>query len=410
MKPEEIAEAKEAFSVTMSNVLTSQPFFASIFYSQNMSINWTDTLPSGAANKTAAVDGKNLFYNPKFFLKLTPPERLFLTCHEVMHIVLLHCQRSKHYADLGCGPDMKPFNGTKANHAQDYIINRMLCDDNIGKMPMGGLYHPDITADDIWDEVYCEIDDPPEDDNQGGGGEGQGFDQHLDAEQPDTGADQTQMQAAIQQAAQAAKAQGKLPGSLGKLVDALLDPKISWEDELAKEMQLNGANADVTWAKPNRRRMVTSNIIMPAKAGHTCGDIACIIDTSGSISNKEAGSFLGEIKSICENMCPENIYLLWTDADVAHVDELSDPLEIDDIIEMYTGDGAKPLPGGGGTDMPAGFAYLNDYGIKPTSCVVFTDGYTPFGDAQSYPVIWAMTTESMVGKPDHGKSIYCDIN
>lgn len=384
----------EAMAIAESNLLASHPFFASLLYNVMTVVPTQDK-----ACPTAATDGKTIWINTNYIAKLTLLEVVFLYCHEITHAMLLHCPRGKQYGDIGFGPDMKPWNRKKWNHATDYVINAMLTEAAVGKMPLGGLINPQITGDMIADEVYKIIPDPDPDDESG-------FDDHLDGDAL-TDADATAMDVAVRQAANVAKATGKLPGSLGGMIERILNPTVDWRDVLMQEFSRAAADNEMDYNRPERRRLVMSNppVILPSLAGTTCGTVVFVIDTSGSISNTEAGKMLGEAAAICSNFSPEEVYVLWTDTKVAHVDHIEDECEMDAVVERCR---TKPLPGGGGTNMPAAFDYIRDWGIEPDTCIVFTDGYTPFGEAQPYPVVWGITTESIKDVP-HGTHVYVPV-
>lgn len=394
----DITAPTEAMSITESHLLANQPFFASLLFNKLKVIATKDK-----RCPTAATDGKTMWINLDFFGKLSNPERVFLYCHEIAHAMFLHMQRGKNYADMMLGPDGKPFNQKKFNHAADYVINALLTESSIGKMPIGGLINPQITGADLVDEVYKRIPDPEDDDNGG-------FDDHIDPTGSLTDGDVADMEVAVKQAAAAAKSMGKLPGGLADLIDVLLNPKTDWRQYLLQEFCAAAADSEANWKKPNRRRLLMGNptVILPTRAGTSCGTVVAVIDTSGSISNHEAGTFLAEVASICGNFNPEEIYLLWTDTKVAHVDHLEDTQEIDAIIERCR---TNRLPGGGGTDMPVAFDYLNQWGIVPDTCIVFTDGHTPFGKEQPYRVVWGITSEDIVNKGvPHGGAVHVTID
>jgi predicted metal-dependent peptidase len=50
---------------------------------------------------------------------------------------------------------------------------------------------------------------------------------------------------------------------------------------------------------------------------------------------------------------------------------------------------------GGGTDMEAGFKYIETEGIDPEVFVCLTDGYTDFNpdNAPDYPVVWCISSD-----------------
>ena len=61
---------------------------------------------------------------------------------------------------------------------------------------------------------------------------------------------------------------------------------------------------------------------------------------------------------------------------------------------------------GGGTHMPAGFDYCANEGIDPDVFVCLTDGYTDFGDAPSYPVVWCISSD--VEAP-YGENVHFEL-
>ena len=70
---------------------------------------------------TAAVDGRNLYYNTQFFNAMSNKEIEFVIAHEILHCVFDHMQARG---------DRKPM---LYNAAADYNINMTLVEQNIGK-------------------------------------------------------------------------------------------------------------------------------------------------------------------------------------------------------------------------------------------------------------------------------------
>ena len=390
-----MSKNSEATNMAMSALLTSHPFFASLIYS-TMKLKEVTTPEHGT---TAATDGQTIWVYLPWWEKLTVPEMVFVLAHEVCHGMWLHMGRGKVYKDRGTGPNGKKWIHKTYNIAADYVINATLCESSVGTMPTMGLKDKRFTSKSQADQVYIDIYEEEEEKGgdgaqSNGDGEGHGgFDQHVDPEEAPTAADEANMETAIKQAAQTAKAQGKLPDTMKDMIDDLLNPVVPWQDHLRRDMTMAFGKDDISWNKPNRRRLVPlvgPAIIMPSSVGSTCGTIVTILDISGSISNHEHVVMLTEIKAICDEHRPERLLILWTNSGVVHVDDLEEPEMIDDVIQACK-DGNRPS--GGGTDMTDGFRYVHEWGIEPTTCVVFTDGYTPFGSSQPFSVIWAMTTD-----------------
>lgn len=386
----------KALTEAISNLINTQPFFATLLFDV-MGLKEDDSL-----GHIAAADGKNVIINPAEFNKLSLKQRVFVLGHEIMHNVFKHVQRSKAYRERGFGPDLKPFSWMKMNYAQDYVINALLHDAKLGEMPIGCLSHPDIKADDLVDDVYCKIPDPPE---KGGSGDGDGskghggFDEHHDPDPNAQTPSEAEMKRAMKSAANAAKAQGKLPGSLARLVDEFVEGTVDWKEQLQNTILQMTGHDQASWSKVNRRKLVLPpHMIYPGAVGSRTGPIAVVIDTSGSISDKELSVFAGELSLILEDTKPENVHVLWTDAKVHRIDELDDPTDVANIT--------KDIPGGGGTDMPVAYKSIQDIEDDISYVIFFTDGYTGYGDEPEWPVIWCMTTDQ---KAPYGVNIQVEV-
>lgn len=368
---------------TISHLMSMQPFFA-VYLFDLMTIVEDNTLPY-----IAATDGASIFVNPGQFNPLPLSERVFIVCHEILHGIYQHMPRIYGYEDRGFGPDLKPFQPEKYNIAADYVINDVLVNANIGKCPSFAYHDLNYGKDWLVDDVYSALPDQPKDKKRQGDG-------HFrpSKKQPT----KSDVQRAVAAARSAAKAMDKMPGTLEQLVGDIIEPALNWKALLRSMVTASSGTDQSTWAKPNRRRLaVAPHIYMPGTTGFSLGGVAIVVDTSGSISNEEFTQFMSEVASILSECTPEWCKVLWTDAQVAGVDEVDD---VNDIPNLK----AK---GGGGTDMSAAFTYMNENGISPEICVVLTDGYTPWGDAQPYRVVWGITTENK--KADHGESIHINV-
>lgn len=383
----------------MSYLIAQQPFFA-VYLLDQMQIKEDPNLPF-----PAATDGVTIYIEPQNFAKWTIKERAFVIAHEIMHGIMQHMGRGKAFRDRGLGPDMKPFNSMKYNHAADYIINDLLSKANVGEPPVGILFHPKFTQDDMVEEVYVKLPDPPQSkdpnapgDGSATGGKGQGHDQHMAP--PANAPTSAETKRALKAAANAAKVQGNMPGNLERLVEELVEPKQNWKELLRTAISNSLGKDEPTWNKPNRRKLAMSpGVYLPGTTGYCAGDVAAVIDTSGSVSAEELQLFMSEVAGILQDGKPERCKVFWTDSKVAGVDEVEEPYELTTL---------KPK-GGGGTDMEAAFPVVQeefDYSDNITT-VVLTDGYTDFNSApEGMTVIWVTT-----GKTDipYGKVIHMDV-
>jgi predicted metal-dependent peptidase len=116
--------------------------------------------------------------------------------------------------------------------------------------------------------------------------------------------------------------------------------------------------------------------------------LVVVFDTSGSCFNsQEQVAFVSELASILDLVKPEKVVVLYVDTGVVGDQEFSDgQFAVADI----------DVRGGGGTDLEVAYDWIEKNGHADTQAVIFfTDGYTDFSNAPSYPVLWVMTTEEL---------------
>ena len=361
-------------SDAISALMVQQPFYAVLLFDM---LEVVETDAADPSIQTAATDGAKIYVNPAYFKTISVQERIGVIAHEITHVVLRHCERTKGYIDLGVGPDLKPFNPRKMNHAQDYIINQMLTDAGL-KLPLGALFNPQITADDICDEVYLKIPDPPEDEDN--------FDQHIPGDQANT-PDKATVQRALKMAASAATQQGLMPAGLQRLVDDVCEPQIKWTDYVKRSLVTMSGHDEQSYVKPNRRRLANApHIYWPGRIGSRAGIGGICVDTSGSTSDEMQTKFFAEIHGVLQDCMPEKVHVGFVDAALhGGFHEIED---VNDLLDLR----GKVL-GGGGTDLPVFWAEAEKEGIEMDWMIILTDGYTPFGDDPGIPTIWCMTTD-----------------
>jgi len=320
--------------------------------------------------KTAATNGKNIRYNPHFIDSLNDEERKFLVAHECLHPMLEHTFRRGER------------NHRVWNQAADYVINKLLDDEKIGKMPQGGLLDNNIhnAGGGTTEGIYNIL---PQPDDDGNNGHGDPLDDCNDG--GDTPADKAQQEAEwkvrVAQAAQAAKMMGKLSANLARLVDEVLQPKVDWRDVLRRFIE-KCKDDTRSFARPNRR-FLSQGLYLPTASGERLGEIAFAIDCSGSIGQAELNQFAAEIRAVKEEGNPSAIHAVYFDSEVCHYDRFGR----DDELQFAP-------HGGGGTDFAPVFEYMAEHGIEPVACVFLTDlCCSDFGDQPDYPVLWVSTDE-----------------
>ena len=350
-----IAKAKTA-------LILEHPFVGSV--ALNMPMKVDNNVP------TAATDGKRVLFNEDFCKELDDEELKFLVAHECMHPMLEHNFRRGERDRY------------KWNQAADYVINKLLTDEGIGKMPKQGLLDENIyqAGGGTSDGIYNNLPDTPED-QQGNGGQGQPLDSCEDGQgsPAEVAQQQAEWKVKVAQAAQSAKMMGKLSAGLERLVAEILTPKVDWRDVLQRFV-VKCRSDQRSWARPNRR-FLSQGLYLPSVSGETLGEIAFAVDCSGSIGQDEINQFASEITTVWQDQRPTKVHVIYFDSEVSHYDEFDRDNE--PVIKPH---------GGGGTAFSPVFRYMEEHGINPVACIFLTDlCCNDFGDEPDYPVLWVST-------------------
>jgi hypothetical protein len=195
---------------------------------------------------------------------------------------------------------------------------------------------------------------------------------------------EVQWQQRLAGAAQQAMQAGKMGGSMARLVDHLLQPRLPWRMMLARYMTAM-ARDDFTYMRPSRRE---GDAILPSLKSSQV-EIVVAVDTSGSIRANEMDEFLSEVSALKGQM-RARVTLLACDTNLSDGapwifepwEEFSCPAEIQ---------------GGGGTDFRPVFKWLEEQGQRPELLVYFTDAQGQFPQYEpNYQVIWLVKGKETV--------------
>lgn len=327
---------------------------------------------------TAATDGRRILYNPSFFAGMSRDEAVAVIAHEVLHVAFKHPSR------------MGDRNPSKANVAMDLAINSILDAEGF-KLPACGLMpgkppFKNVPADKSWEWYYDMLPEPPKD----GGGKGDDPGGMGGVQRPGDGSEAARAQAEaeanemIAGAVATAKGRGQIPGSLGRLVEEALTPKVDWKEvlrEFVSRSVRSSTPSDYSWARPNRR-FVAAGLYLPGAVSHALGDVVAVVDTSGSIGPKQLSRFAAELSGIIESHPGTNLTIIYHDHAVQHVQHWSSqdgPLD----------HASLEAKGGGGTSHVPPFKYIEESCERPTCVVCLTDLMSEFPPAPAYPVLWA---------------------
>ncbi|GIV03822.1 MAG: hydrolase [Fimbriimonadales bacterium] len=383
-----MATASQKMIKARANLVMSHPFFGTLALRLKM--------VEDPSIETASCDGTSLRYNPKFVDKLPLSKVQGLIAHEVMHPAFLHHTRRG-------SRDKK-----KWNIACDYAINTILHNAKID-LPNGGYLNPaysGMTAE----HIYTLLPDDPDDGNGNGQGQGQGGNdpggdggvddspnsQNGGGSQSQQNHEEAEWKVAVAQAAHAAKQTGHLPGDIERMLEELFEPVLPWRSILRRFMT-EKRNDDFSWRRGNRR-FITQGLYLPSRlSDDAMGEIVVVIDTSGSISQKELTQFGNEVKGIVDEVRPSKVRVIYCDSRIAHIDEFGP----DDDLQFAA-------RGGGGTDFRPPFRWLEEHQIVPRALVYLTDGYGPFPEQEpDFPTLWCINNHDVT--PPYGEHLILEV-
>ncbi len=340
--------------------------------------------------ETAATDARKLYYNRDYIDALDVEETQFVLAKQALHCALSHFarrrRRVKRRWELAC----------------DYAVNLLLIQDGI-KAPPGTLFDDSfvgMTAEEIYpciDEFKDDEAKPERENDDEKGSSGQGQKQDSCKADSSHGTDRTQglarqpaeltpreqdelsiqWQQRLAGAAQQAMQAGKLGGSMERMVDFMLQPRVPWRMLLARYVTTS-ARDDYSYSRPSSRR--GDPAIMPSLRS-TQINVAIGVDISGSVDDGEISEFLSEVSAI-KGTIRARITLLPCDAALAQgAPWVFEPWE-DVTLPIQ-------LKGGGGTNFCPVFEWLTRQDQPPELLIYFTDCRGTFPEvAPSYPVIW----------------------
>lgn len=402
------------------NLMQSKLFcqFAGLFMVGKVSVS--ETLP------TACTNGRDVTYGRGFVGMLNDKQLAFLVLHEAMH---------KAYRHMTVWADIAKLDKRLTNYAMDYVINLQIRDADPYEAEVSMPRDPKTgELMGLYDERFRNMDTKQvfnilrEESGGGSGGdegEGQGngnpmqgsggqsddesssLDDHdwdgaeamSEEEEEELG---REIDSALREGAMLA---GRMKGNLNRNIDDLLHPKVDWREALRDFIKLATKGGDQsTWRRPNRR-FLGVDIVMPTSESRKADMFVLGIDTSGSIGGNELAQFLGEVKTICDEVAPETIELLYWDSHVARR-ETYRGAEVQELVET-----TRPA-GGGGTTPSCVPRFMVENRIEPQCVIMLTDGY--FGSdgcgswaGVSAPVLWCV-----YGKRDFvptvGQSVYVE--
>lgn len=342
-------------------------FFGSIMCS--LSLIWSRD------RQTAATDGIRLWWNPDFFMALTPEARHTVLKHELWHVARLHALRlgSRLPKEWNWACDIRINNDLENSNNSFTGIEQCWKDHSFDKKGKGLMSEEEIY------EIIVANQMPPPPSGPFGAGKGAGDD---DGDLlPLTAQEQQQVVNSVVQAVQQAKMSGQpgsVPGDVEEVLKHFLEPVVPWE-KLLMDFFTDLLDEDYTWARPNRRYQ---HVYLPSRFTDDgrLEHLEYFLDVSGSISAHDILRFNSEVKYIQEVLRPQRLTLIQFDTIIQQVDEF-------ELDQPFT---EIKVRGRGGTCLIPVREYIEK--TKPTAAVVFSDmQVAPMEPlTENVPIIWAV--------------------
>lgn len=196
------------------------------------------------------------------------------------------------------------------------------------------------------------------------------------------------------EALQASKLMGHSLGEgMERGIRDALKPRIDIRSLLLRFFQ-DRTNGDYTWTRPSTRYL-PMGIYLPKLESTAMGEVAIMVDTSGSVDVYSLAYARSIVESVIEETSPAAVTVYYADDDVKRIDRFE------------RGDALQWQPkGNGGTDFRPALAAIEDEG-QAVCMLCITDLYGTFPDVPpSIPVLWLSTTEGL--NAPFGETIYVD--
>lgn len=357
---------KRRISIIRTHLCTQTPFFGSLALFTNIELS--TRVP------TAATDGRRIFINLAFFNTLKPDEQESVFIHEMLHAALLHVPR-------GVGRDRERW-----NIAADIVVNGIMAREGYAllKDAVRDVSLEHFSVEEVYDLLtqapfvsagykldYCDLVSPDQKDALADS-------QALYMGQKQQKDLETYWRNAGEQASIVAETSmyGSLPAYMHREFGSVTTTQLNWRHYLWR--YLVHTPTDFSGFD---RRFIGRKLYLDELTGESV-QVVVAVDTSGSISDQQTTSFLGEVIGILQSYPHLKCDLYYIDT------EAHGPYR----LTQHT---AIPAPiGGGGTDFSPFFELVpKNYDVAgPLVGVYLTDGYGHSPEANPrFPLLWVVT-------------------
>ena len=406
LSEQKLREYARRLLLSRMRILSSHGFYGLLLMHTKLAVDKNE--------ETACTDGVRITFGTAFLDSLKDNELDFVMMHEILHIILQHCER-------GDAKDSETY-----SLAADIVVNSNILFENemdlesITLDPYGVSMHVtpngkegyEYTAEEVYEMLLNHSDGNSQTAKASKGTRNQkashdrneSWDDHSRWGQYEE--DDILHDLWIRRFEDAARAieirdpsnkQGLLPSFAQRVLEKLKPPQLNWRMLLNEFVQEDFT--DYSFAPPDRR-FDESPFFLPDfnDKGDTVKDILFMIDTSGSVSDAMMTTAYSEIQGAIHQFGGKlQGWLGFFDTAIVEPKPFSDEDEFRSI---------RPA-GGGGTNFGILFEYVRKHMREqlPSCMVILTDGYAPFPTeevAEGIPVLWLLNNDKVT--PPWGKT------
>lgn len=349
-------------------LIEHEEFYANLLY--RMRIEWSERIPTAGISLR---DQLHMIVNPKFWAGLSLKRKIGLLKHEMDHIVHGHILRGevmgidpKHMnlaADLAINEHNQYFKGWEMGLYVDKINEKE-------NMKMEKHREMEYYAKQLVDNNIVQYET---------------IDSHEEWDASDLSEEQKQevMRQTLESAKQATSS-GNVPQQVLETLNGFGTPKVPWKKVLRQFVQ---RAQSVKYKNTRNRRNRRTGLKDPGKRQEHKLNIACCVDTSGSVSLEELNTFSVELQSLLRQGV--SLTIIEYDWDVQRAYPLKKNHKWD-------------FKGRGGTNH--GEALKHEECSSADCVFVFTDGdAAPVPETYHKPVLWVISGKTDVKPAKFGK-------
>lgn len=366
---------KDKLDMVLGQLLGALPFYGRAA----MYLQWE--IKDDLNPKTAATDFKTVFFHPDFLMSKTDEELLYVATHEIQHVIkkhhLMKQDRDNLIWNIAC------------DHAINNEINTYIKKDNVRHLkPPEDILCSDKYAGWLEQDIYEDlIKDTQVKFMQNSTGMFDGGDPSS-IEQAEANRNIDRM---IEASAKAARDAGKLPGFLENFLAINRRHQVNWRTKLRRFFSPIFPTL-ISWEKFNKRA-ISLGYYLPGLQKDGVGNLAILIDTSGSIRKNELDAFVAELNYIINEMHPSNVQVIWFESSPWLIQKINqgESIKVPEKIQS------------GGTSFANAFSAITN---NPKAVIVLTDMEDSFNFKEPRAkTIWVATTEK---KAPWGETVKID--